>query len=156
MDAGILVVSAVDGAMPQTREHILLCRQVGVKTIIVFLNKIDVARDDEIHELVEMEVKELLNKYEYPGDTTSFVKGSALCACNGTEPEIGEQAILKLLETMDKEIPLPERASNKPFMMSIESTFTIPVRLPFHHIRCLSLFLGKRNRRHRYHRIRKD
>eukprot|EP00331_Platyophrya_macrostoma_P007578 CAMPEP_0176425054 /NCGR_PEP_ID=MMETSP0127-20121128/11184_1 /TAXON_ID=938130 /ORGANISM="Platyophrya macrostoma, Strain WH" /LENGTH=473 /DNA_ID=CAMNT_0017806189 /DNA_START=271 /DNA_END=1692 /DNA_ORIENTATION=- len=128
MDAGILVVSAVDGAMPQTREHILLCRQVGVKTIIVFLNKIDIAKDAEIHELVEMEVKELLNKYEYPGDDTSFVKGSALCACNGTDPEIGEQAILKLLETMDTVIPIPERASNKPFMMSIESTFTIPGR----------------------------
>lgn len=127
MDAGVLVVSAVDGAMPQTREHILLCRQVGVGTIIVFLNKVDVASDPEIHELVEMEVRELLSKYEYPGDDTKFVKGSALSACNDTDPEIGEKAILELLATMDSEIPIPERSNNKPFMMSVESTFTIPV-----------------------------
>lgn len=89
MDGGILVVSATDGAMPQTREHILLCRQVGVKSIIVFLNKCDVITDPEMHELVEMEVRELLNQYEYNGDTTVFVKGSALCALNGTDPELG-------------------------------------------------------------------
>lgn len=89
MDAGILVVSAQDGAMPQTREHVLLCRQVGVGTIIVFLNKIDVVKDEELHELVEMEVREILDKYEYNGNETKFVKGSALCALNGTEPEIG-------------------------------------------------------------------
>ena len=89
MDGGILVVSAADGAMPQTREHILLCRQVGVKNIVVFLNKCDIVTDPEMHELVEMEVRELLNTYEYDGDNTVFVKGSALCALNGTEPELG-------------------------------------------------------------------
>lgn len=89
MDGGILVVSAADGAMPQTREHILLCRQVGVKTIIVFLNKCDLVQDEEMHELVEMEVRELLSSYDYDGDNTIFVKGSALSALNGTDPEIG-------------------------------------------------------------------
>jgi len=93
MDGGILVVSAADGAMPQTREHILLCRQVGVKNIIVFLNKCDVVTDPEMHELVEMEIRELLNSYEYDGDNTPIIKGSALCALNGTEPEIGEKAM---------------------------------------------------------------
>lgn len=93
MDGGILVVSAADGAMPQTREHILLCRQVGVKTIIVFMNKCDLVQDEEMHELVEMEVRELLSYYDYDGDNTVFVKGSALSALNGTDPEIGEKAI---------------------------------------------------------------
>jgi elongation factor Tu len=101
MDGGILVVSAADGAMPQTREHILLCRQVGVKNIIVFLNKCDMVTDPEMHELVEMEVRELLNTYEYDGDNTVFVKGSALCALNGTEPELGEKAMEKLVAALD-------------------------------------------------------
>ena len=90
MDGGILVVSATDGAMPQTREHILLCRQVGVKNIIVFLNKCDIVQDEEMHELVEMEVRELLSHYEYDGDNVTFVKGSARCALNGTDPVLGE------------------------------------------------------------------
>ena len=93
MDGGILVVSAVDGAMPQTREHILLCRQVGVKNLVVFLNKIDLVEDEEMHELVEMEVRELLSSYEFDGDNIPFVKGSALHALNGTEPAIGSEAI---------------------------------------------------------------
>lgn len=101
MDGGILVVSAADGAMPQTREHILLCRQVGVKNIVVFLNKCDMVTDPEMHELVEMEVRELLNTYEYDGDNTIFVKGSALCALNGTDPELGEKAMEKLINALD-------------------------------------------------------
>jgi elongation factor Tu len=102
MDGGILVVSATDGAMPQTREHILLCRQVGVKNIIIFLNKCDIVQDEEMHELVEMEVRELLSHYEYNGDAVEIIKGSALCALNGTDPEIGEKAIEKLVEAMDR------------------------------------------------------
>lgn len=101
MDGGILVVSAVDGAMPQTREHILLCRQVGVKSLIVFLNKIDMVEDPEMHELVEMEVRELLSSYDYDGDKIPFVKGSALHALQGTNPELGAQAIQKLIDAMD-------------------------------------------------------
>lgn len=97
MDGGILVVSAADGAMPQTREHILLCRQVGVKNIIVFLNKCDLVNDPEMHELVEMEVRELLSSYEYDGDNAPFIKGSALAALQGTDPELGEQALEKLI-----------------------------------------------------------
>jgi len=93
MDGGILVVSAADGAMPQTREHILLCRQVGVKSIIVFLNKCDLVPDEEMHELVEMEVRELLSHYEYDGDNTIFIKGSALCALNGSDEELGKKAM---------------------------------------------------------------
>ena len=117
MDGGILVVSAADGAMPQTREHILLCRQVGVKNIIVFLNKCDTVTDPEMHELVEMEVRELLNTYEYDGDNTVFIKGSALCALNGTEPELGEKAMEKLVAALDSEIQLPERLKDKDFLM---------------------------------------
>lgn len=127
MDAGILVVSAQDGAMPQTREHILLCRQVGVGTILVFINKCDVAKDPELQELVEMEVRELLNKYEYKGDETTFVRGSALCALNDTEPEIGEKKVMELLDAMDTVIPEPTRDTDKPLLMSVESTFTIAV-----------------------------
>lgn len=97
MDGGILVVSAADGAMPQTREHILLCRQVGVKSIIVFLNKCDLVTDPEMHELVEMEVRELLNQYEYDGNNAVFIKGSALCALNGTDKELGEKAMESLI-----------------------------------------------------------
>ena len=97
MDGGILVVSATDGAMPQTREHILLCRQVGVKNIIIFLNKCDVVDDEEMHELVEMEVRELLSQYDYDGDNTAFVKGSALSALNGEDTEFGTQSIERLV-----------------------------------------------------------
>jgi len=128
MDAGILVVSATDGAMPQTREHILLCRQVGVGTIIVFINKCDVANDPELQELVEMEVRDLLSKYEYDGDNTTFIRGSALCAMNDTEPELGEKKVLELLNIMDTTIPEPTRDVDKPLLMSIESTFTIAGR----------------------------
>lgn len=101
MDGGILVVSATDGAMPQTREHILLCKQVGVKNIIVFLNKCDLEQEEEMHELVEMEVRELLNEYEYKGDEVVFVKGSALAALDGTNEELGAKAIDKLIDAMD-------------------------------------------------------
>ena len=128
MDGGILVVSAADGAMPQTREHILLCRQVGVKTIIVFLNKVDLVGDEEMHELVEMEVRELLSSYDYDGDNTVFVKGSALSALNGTDPEIGEQALEKLVAAMDEHISEPTREKDKDFLMSIDSSVAIPGR----------------------------
>lgn len=128
MDGGILVVSATDGAMPQTKEHILLCRQVGVKNIIVFLNKCDVVSDPEMHELVEMEVRELLSHYEYDGENTPFIKGSALCALNGTEPELGEKAIGQLIEALDKNIEIPVREKDKDFMMSIDSSVNVPGR----------------------------
>jgi elongation factor Tu len=128
MDGGILVVSAADGAMPQTREHILLCRQVGVKNIIVFLNKCDIVTDPEMHELVEMEIRELLNSYEYKGDDTPIVKGSALCALNGTDPELGEQAIEKLIKALDEYIEVPTREKDKDFLMSIDSSVNIPGR----------------------------
>ena len=128
MDAGILVVSAPDGAMPQTREHIMLCKQVGVKTILVFLNKIDVMDDPEMHEIVEMEVKELLEKYGYDPENTVFVRGSALMALNNEKPEIGEHKIQELLDAMDAKIPLPERIKDKPFMMSVDGTYNIEGR----------------------------
>lgn len=128
MDGGILVVSATDGAMPQTREHILLCRQVGVKNIIVFLNKCDIVQDEEMHELVEMEVRELLSHYEYDGDNITFVKGSALCALNGTDPELGTKAMEKLVAAMDNDFKLPERLINKPFLMSIDQSINISGR----------------------------
>ncbi|CDW80571.1 elongation factor tu [Stylonychia lemnae] len=128
MDGGILVVSAADGAMPQTREHILLCRQVGVKNIIVFLNKCDVVTDPEMHELVELEIRELLNSYQYNGDTTPIIKGSALCALNGTDPELGEKAMEQLIEALDNNIDIPEREMDKPFLMSIDSSVNIPGR----------------------------
>jgi len=128
MDGGILVVSAADGAMPQTREHILLCRQVGVKTIIVFLNKCDLVQDEEMHELVEMEVRELLSSYDYDGDNTVFIKGSALSALNGTDPEIGEEAMEQLVNAMDEHIIEPTRESDKDFLMSIDSSLNIAGR----------------------------
>ena len=128
MDGGILVVSATDGAMPQTREHILLCRQVGVKNIIVFLNKCDVVQDEEMHELVEMEVRELLSAYDYDGDNTIIVKGSALCALNGTDPELGKNAIEKLVQAMDENFAEPERLTDKPFLMSIDQSINISGR----------------------------
>lgn len=128
MDGGILVVSAADGAMPQTREHILLCRQVGVKTIIIFLNKCDVVDDEEMHELVEMEVRELLSAYDYDGDDTPMIKGSALCALNGTDPEIGENAIEELVQAMDAHIKEPPREKEKDFLMSIDGSLNISGR----------------------------
>lgn len=128
MDCGILVVSATDGAMPQTREHVLLCRQVGVKTIIVFINKCDVVQDEELHELVEMEVREILSKYEYDGDNAIVIKGSALAACNDTDPEIGEQQVKELLRQMDENVEVPPVDLQKPFMLSVEGTFTIAGR----------------------------
>ena len=128
MDGGILVVSATDGAMPQTREHILLCRQVGVKNIIIFLNKCDVVDDEEMHELVEMEVRELLSQYEYDGDNCEFIKGSALAALNDSDPVLGKEAMKNLLEAMDKTFQVPERLTEKKFLMSIDQSINISGR----------------------------
>ena len=128
MDGGILVVSAADGVMPQSREHILLCRQIGVKKIIVYLNKVDVARDVELNELVEMEIKELLQKYKYDPEQTAFIRGSALKAVMGEEPEIGTESIKKLLDAMDSLIELPERLIDKPFLLSVDSIHKIEGR----------------------------
>src|SRR5690606_13518637 len=128
MDGAILVVSAADGPMPQTREHILLARQVGVPYIVVFLNMADMVDDPELLELVEMEVRELLSKYDFPGDTTPIVKGSALKALEGDQSEIGVPAILKLVEEMDRYIPVPQREVDKPFLMRVEDVFSISGR----------------------------
>ena len=128
MDGAILVVSAADGPMPQTREHILLTRQVGVPYIIVFLNKCDMVDDPELLELVEMEVRELLSSYDFPGDTIPIIKGSAKLALEGDQSEIGEPAVLKLAETLDSYIPTPERALDQPFLMPIEDVFSISGR----------------------------
>jgi elongation factor Tu len=128
MDGAILVVSAADGPMPQTREHILLARQVGVPYIVVFLNKVDQVDDPELLELVELEVRELLDKYEFPGDTTPIIKGSALKALEGDESEIGSQAIMALMDAVDSYIPEPTRDVEKPFLMPIEDVFTISGR----------------------------
>jgi elongation factor Tu len=128
MDGAILVVSAADGPMPQTREHILLARQVGVPYIVVFLNKADMVDDAELLELVEMEVRELLSSYDFPGDDTPIIIGSALKALNGDEGEYGSQAIVKLMEALDTYIPQPERALDKPFLMPIEDVFSISGR----------------------------
>jgi elongation factor Tu len=128
MDGAILVCSAADGPMPQTREHILLARQVGVPYIVVFLNKADMVDDAELMELVEMEVRELLTKYDFPGDTTPIVKGSALKALEGDLSEIGVPAVLKLVEEMDKYIPVPERAIDGAFLMPVEDVFSISGR----------------------------
>ncbi|MBB5372816.1 elongation factor Tu [Acidocella aromatica] len=127
MDGAILVVSAADGPMPQTREHILLARQVGVPALVVFLNKMDLA-DPDLVELVEMEVRELLSNYGFPGDDIPIIKGSAVCALNDTNPEIGREAILKLMEAVDSYIPQPERAIDKPFLMPVEDVFSISGR----------------------------
>ncbi len=127
MDGAILVVSAADGPMPQTREHILLARQVGVPALVVFLNKCDMA-DPDLLELVEMEVRELLSSYQFPGDDIPIIKGSALCALEDREPELGEQAILKLMEAVDAYIPQPERPKDRPFLMPIEDVFSISGR----------------------------
>ena len=128
MDGAILVVSATDGPMPQTREHILLSRQVGVPYIMVFMNKCDMVDDEELLELVEMEVRELLSSYDFPGDDTPVIKGSALEALNGKDSPYGEKAILELLDTLDSYIPEPERAIDKPFLMPIEDVFSISGR----------------------------
>jgi len=128
MDGAILVVSAVDGPMPQTREHILLARQVGVPSIVVFLNKVDAIDDPELLDLVELEVRELLSKYEFPGDEIPIVRGSALKALQGDKSEIGEGAIMKLMEEIDNYIPTPERDVDKPFLMPIEDVFSITGR----------------------------
>ena len=127
MDGAILVVSATDGPMPQTREHILLARQVGVPALVVFLNKCDIA-DPELLELVEMELRELLSSYQFPGDDIPIIHGSAVCALNDTQPELGEQAVIKLMEAVDAYIPQPERAVDKPFLMPVEDVFSISGR----------------------------
>ncbi|HQU12372.1 MAG TPA: elongation factor Tu [Acidiphilium sp.] len=127
MDGAILVVSAADGPMPQTREHILLARQVGVPALVVFLNKMDMA-DPDLVELVEMEVRDLLSKYEFPGDDIPIIKGSALCALEDSNAELGRDAILKLMEAVDSYIPQPERPKDKPFLMPVEDVFSISGR----------------------------
>ena len=128
MDGAILVVSAADGPMPQTREHILLARQVGVPYIVVFLNKVDLVDDEELLELVEMEVRELLNEYKFPGDDIPFVKGSALKALQGEDSDLGTQCIQRLLDTLDSYVPEPERDTAKPFLMPVEDVFSIQGR----------------------------
>src|SRR5271165_1166221 len=127
MDGAILVVSAADGPMPQTREHILLARQVGVPALVVYLNKMDIA-DPELVELVELELRELLNSYQFPGDDIPIIKGSATCALEDKQPEIGEQSVLALMEAVDSYIPQPVRAMDRPFLMPIEDVFSISGR----------------------------
>ena len=128
MDGAILVVSAADGPMPQTREHILLARQVGVPALVVFLNKVDMVDDEELLELVELEVRELLSKYDFPGDDIPITKGSALMALEDKEPKIGKEAVLALMATVDSYIPQPERPIDLPFLMPIEDVFSISGR----------------------------
>jgi elongation factor Tu len=128
MDGAILVVSAADGPMPQTREHILLARQVGVPALVVFMNKVDMVDDPELLDLVEMEVRELLSSYQFPGDKIPIIRGSALAALEGKTPEIGKEAILKLMAAVDEYIPQPERPKDQPFLMPIEDVFSISGR----------------------------
>jgi elongation factor Tu len=128
MDGGILVVSAADGPMPQTREHILLARQVGVPALVVFMNKIDMVDDEELADLVELEIRELLTSYGFPGDDIPVIRGSALCALEDRNPEMGREAILKLMAAVDASIPQPERAKDRPFLMPIEDVFSISGR----------------------------
>jgi elongation factor Tu len=128
MDGAILVVSAADGPMPQTREHILLARQVGVPALVVFMNKVDMVDDPELLDLVEMEVRELLSSYQFPGDDIPIIKGSALAAVEGRDPEIGEQRILELMKAVDEYIPQPERPIDQPFLMPVEDVFSISGR----------------------------
>jgi len=128
MDGAILVVSASDGPMPQTREHVLLARQVNVPNLVVFLNKVDTVDDAELLDLVEMDIRELLNKYEFPGDTIPIIRGSALKAMQGDKGEQGEGAIKKLLEALDTSIPEPKRETDKPFLMAVEDVFSITGR----------------------------
>jgi elongation factor Tu len=128
MDGAILVVSAADGPMPQTREHILLARQVGVPALVVFLNKVDMVDDPELLELVELEVRELLSKYNFPGDTIPVIKGSAKAALENDHPEIGKNAIMELLNAVDDYIPQPNRPKDQPFLMPVEDVFSISGR----------------------------
>ena len=128
MDGAILVVSAADGPMPQTREHILLARQVGVPALVVFMNKVDMVDDAELQELVELEVRELLSSYQFPGDTIPVIRGSALCALEDREPAIGHDAVLKLMAAVDETIPQPERPIDQPFLMPVEDVFSISGR----------------------------
>jgi len=128
MDGAILVVNAADGPMPQTREHILLARQVGVPALVVYMNKIDQVDDKELVDLVEMELRELLTKYEFPGDTIPIIKGSALAAMEGKNEEVGKNSILELLKAVDEHIPQPDRPKDKPFIMPVEDVFSISGR----------------------------
>jgi elongation factor Tu len=128
MDGAILVVSAADGPMPQTREHILLARQVGVPALVVFMNKCDMVDDPELLDLVELEVRELLSSYKFPGDKIPVIRGSALCALEDKNPELGKQAILKLMAAVDESIPQPDRPKDRPFLMPIEDVFSISGR----------------------------
>ena len=128
MDGAILVVSAADGPMPQTREHILLARQVGVPALVVYMNKVDLVDDEELLELVEMEVRELLSSYQFPGDDIPITKGSAKAATDGVNPEIGENSIIALMKTVDEYIPQPERPVDLPFLMPVEDVFSISGR----------------------------
>jgi len=128
MDGGILVVSAADGPMPQTREHILLARQVGVPALVVYMNKVDQVDDEELLELVEMEIRELLSSYDFPGDDIPIVKGSALAALEGKDDEIGKNSILELMKAVDDYIPQPDRPKDQPFLMPIEDVFSISGR----------------------------
>ncbi len=128
MDGAILVVSAADGPMPQTREHILLARQVGVPSLVVYMNKVDQVDDEELLELVELEIRELLNEYEFPGDDIAIIMGSALAAMEGNNDEIGENSIKQLMEAVDANIPTPDRPIDQPFLMPIEDVFSISGR----------------------------
>jgi elongation factor Tu len=128
MDGAILVVSAADGPMPQTREHILLARQVGVPALVVFMNKVDMVDDPELLDLVELEVRELLSKYDFPGDKIPIIKGSALMALEDKDPKLGEQAIMELMKAVDEAIPQPERPKDQPFLMPVEDVFSISGR----------------------------
>jgi elongation factor Tu len=128
MDGAILVVSAADGPMPQTREHILLARQVGVPALVVFMNKVDMVDDPELLDLVELEVRELLSKYNFPGDTIPIIRGSALMALEDKNPELGEKAILALMKAVDEHIPQPHRPKDQPFLMPVEDVFSISGR----------------------------
>ena len=128
MDGGILVVNAADGPMPQTREHILLARQVGVPALVVYMNKVDQVDDAELIELVEMEIRELLTSYDFPGDTIPIIKGSALAALEGRDDEIGKNSILELMKAVDESIPQPTRALDQPFLMPVEDVFSISGR----------------------------
>jgi len=128
MDGAILVVSAADGPMPQTREHILLARQVGVPALVVYMNKCDMVDDPELLDLVELEVRELLTSYNFPGDKIPVIRGSALCALEDKQPELGKQSILKLMAAVDESIPQPDRPKDRPFLMPIEDVFSISGR----------------------------
>ena len=128
MDGAILVVRAADGPMPQTREHILLARQVGVPALVVFLNKVDMVDDPELLELVELEVRELLSKYNFPGDKIPVIKGSALMALEDKDPKLGKDAIFELMKAVDDYIPQPERPKDQPFLMPVEDVFSISGR----------------------------